>query len=96
MRGPMLTLKQRVQHSRRGRRELFDSLLADNGACENANRAFDEQNASVWGDMTVQSYILGNVLACSTQPGTEYDELSWPRLRRRVKECSGSDDNEIC
>ena len=92
----ILALSQRIQYDGRSRCEVDKTLAPGNSACEDAERAFNKQDASIWGDATVQSGVLGNMLASSAQPGAEYDELSRRWLRRRVEEGSGPYCEEIC
>lgn len=92
----MLALSQRIQYGGRGRCEVNDTLPVGKSAYEDAERAFNKQDASIWGDATVQSGVLSNMLACSAQPGAQYDELSRRRLRRCVEESPGAYDDEIC
>ena len=82
----MLALSQRIQYSGRGSCELYYSLSANEGACEDAERGFNKQNPGIWGDGTVQSCIPFNMLAYSAQPSAEYNKLS----RLALEACTGS------
>ena len=92
----MFTLSYGIHYDGRGRCKFYDYLSADECACDDADRAFDEENPSVRGDALVYIDVLGNMFAGSAQPGAEYDELSGSWLRRRVEECSRPYVDEPC